>query len=134
MNQDKFQQVLLFILRRAGKPLHMAIIARIIADTKGCAVSFVQPFLMSDGKRAVYIRLIKGFDPLDEFHQRYPLFYVPFQFSDFFVSSSRTPNTALFTASELSCLIQSIDEHKDRVFDPNTGGCDCLVIIAKIFK
>jgi len=132
MTQTKFQQVLLYILQKAGKPLHLAILLRTIADCKNCSSVFLMQFVMDDGKKSMYILIIKGFDPNSEMNNRYPSFYQPFTYDEISmtVSSSKSPELKDFTNDEIKCLDQSITKNKDLVYVPHQGSgsgkCDCF--------
>ena len=128
MTQTKFQQILLYILQMAGKPLHLAVLLRTVKDCKECADSFVKPFAMDDGKKSMYIIIIKGFDPNSEFNNKYSSFYQAFNYdkNTMIVSSTKQPNTSSFSSSETTCLDNSISKNKDYVYTPKLGSCDCI--------
>ncbi len=129
MTENEFKNILLYILDKAGKPLHLAILLRIIKDCKPCEDSYLKPFAMSDGKKSMYIPIIKGFNPDNEMNSRYPSFYDGFEYDDntMFVSSSKKPDLSYFSESQTECLDQSIAANKDKVYIPsNSSNCDCL--------
>jgi len=130
MTEYKFQQLLLYILLKANKSLHLAVFLRTIVNTAKCNGPLVQAYnviTMNDGKKYLYIHLVKGFDPSTEMNQNYPSFYQPFTFADLIVSSDKNPDMKDFTNNEINCLDQSIAKNKDYIYVSNSGS-DCICV------
>ncbi len=127
MNQKEFQQILLYILQKAGKPLHVAIVLRIIADTKKCDNTITAPITMDDGKKLFYIPIVTGCKPGTERNNRYPSFYLPFAYDDTAMTISSSKAADMTNSSKINCLDQFISTNKDKVYVPRpSSNCDCI--------